>query len=35
MNQSPKLKNGEDLSLSLKGWGAEVGKKGMKAKLFT
>lgn len=35
MNQSPKLKNGVDLSFPLKGWGAKVSKKGMKAKLFT
>ena len=32
MNQSPKLKNGVDLSPPLKGWGAEAGKKGIKAK---
>lgn len=35
MNQSPKLKNGVDLSPPLKGWGAEAGKKGMKAKLLS
>lgn len=35
MNQSPKLKNGVDLSPPLQGWGAEAGKKGMKAKLLS